>query len=289
MPRKLKPEDLAASQEIEKMLKFAWVAKPFEPTEGDNIKSLSSRLQTSRVTGDAGKPSAVFYSAYGAVKKTDNKSSATKNGKALPPKVTPLPSATASRRISDTTFSIPDNKLVCMYSRFVNMINVELGSVTPDQDKYVNNTTVPLLVFYNADGSYSDHFTANEINEKNFCQGVEKLLKNSTRDIRSISINSKNMLDDISDTVRKRYKLNQELSEAQSKLRAKTQNDIKKKAKAPSSSNNSESSEKKIEALAEESKKLEDQIAQLKNKYNTFGIKSVAESTDKSGISGSSE
>jgi prophage DNA circulation protein len=144
-------------------------------------------------------------------------------------------------------------------------------------------------VFYNADGSYSDHFTANDINEKNFCQGVENLLKNSARDIRSISINSKNILDDISDTVRKRYKLNQELSEAQSKLRAKTQKDRKNPAKVPSSSNSSELSEKKIEALAEESKKLDNQIAQLKNKYSTFGIKSVSESTDKSGLSVSSE
>ncbi len=266
------------------MLKFAWIAKPYSQAPAEKVNNLTARLQADKITGNADKPSAVFYSAYGAVKKTDRKSSATKNGKAveLSPKVTPLPSAIASRKISDSTFSIPDNKLVCMYSRFVNMINVELGSVTPEQDKYVNNATVPLLVFYNADGTYSSHLVENDINEKNFCNGVEKLLKGSVSDVRSLSINSKKILDDIEDAVKKRYKLNQELSVAQAKLSIKSQKDRKAQAKTTKSSNSSEFSEKKLNALTEESGKLNEQIAQLKDKYSSFGIKSAPESSGKS-------
>lgn len=172
-----------------------------------------------------GKPAVVFYSAESA---RDAKGKST-------------PSALASSKVYDEMLNPVDNRMACFYARLSTLTRIDISNTTPAKDKLLNNRTVPLVVFYAPDGTYSSCLNSRMINERAFCASIARVLPGNPGELSAGARKFDAGLKALEALAKDHYTTMDKIKEARSKLAAQN--------KGSSASGNSVL-EKTVEALA---------------------------------------
>jgi hypothetical protein len=165
--RRAKPESVAAAEAVHDALTVTWIDGTFSPyLKSEDIQNLKDRLSYESYSSQNGRPSVVFYTAYGAA------------GPSRSGKTVELRSSELSAKVEPSIFDVVKSRQSCIYAMYVNLIKVNISGVTPEHDTFLTNRTGPFMAFFEIDGTCKGVLSGSMINASSFNRAVSTLLGN---------------------------------------------------------------------------------------------------------------